>query len=795
MAVTESFKSGVGIVEQIGLDVIIDQIGLIPTVIGTAILIIVLLLSFFGGRRWIARAREASRPEIASNLRARIEEGNSTEDIRDTVDEKEDDVLSEATTRIEQRGDEITGENIKKELKLIEKESEEQDEPTGVLSDKGDKAPVARMNVAPQEIETHSDYIKIHGKNSTEKYSRTMMIAPYPNRVSYGWLDKLFTGGLEIEGADVRTSYHIWPRDTNVMLQQLNKRATRLTSRIRQKKDEGKIDTIDEEQKREKINSLRERLSSGETQVYDFALYIQIVAEDDESLADGTQEVKNMFSQANARVVPIKDRQLEAFRSGAPLGQDKIRQTQIMDMQSLGTTFPFIEPTRVESTGVLFGFHYTTNSPVIVDRFQLSGHNCLISGKIGGGKSYMAKLMMWRRLMMDPEIELMIVDPVGGFGDMVEAIGGQVISIDRDTVINPLEIREGQSGEDNLDEDPYDVKIRSIMGMFKQHFGQLEKKEEGVLRRAIKYAYLEKGITKNPHTHSREAPIVQDIIEILDKWSDGKPPQEFLDVDTEMMQYVSFVDSEEQGNSKATKRKNEREAQLAHDILLGLEEFKPGGQRSNLNGRTNIDMDARVVQFDLQNVVDANNAGLIMHVMIDYLFQRAKSTSSRSLITIDEAHYMFDNEGATNALNTFIRHSRHYKSGVTLISQTVDEFMDGQVKEIYDQCDIKLLMRHEDISDKAMESLGLAPPERTFVLGAQAGKTASHSECLLLTSNNESRRLRVYSNTLEHHIADPETVNVWTMLYKRGIVDWETIPSKKQSTVRSELSQSPAAVA
>lgn len=775
--------------DSVGLGSIADQFGAIPTLIGGITTFVIIAVGFIGGKSWLSRAKEASQKQITGELQDKIDEDSENSDITEDIAETNDDVLNEATERLEREGREITGANISEVLEEIEQEEKDENEsPTGLLYEEGDRSPVARMSIAPTAIEEEEDHLKIRNHDGEEFMVRTMIVSSYPDRVSYGWLDKLFTSGLDADGADVRTTYHIWPRDPDTMMSKLNQQATRLTASIRQKQKEGKINTMEEEQKRGKVNKLRDRLSKGATKIFDFALYVQVVAENKDALDDGTEELKQIFAQSNARVNALIDRQINAFKTGAPLGQDQVRKTQIMDQQSLGTTFPFIEPTRVQKTGVLLGFHHTTNSPVIVDRFELSGHNALVSGKIGSGKSYLSKLMMWRRLMMDPDTELMIIDPVGGFGDMVDAIGGQIVNVDKDTIVNPLEIKEADVRPDEMDDDPYDMKIRSVMGMFKTHFSgdtTLSKGEEGVLRRAIKFAYLQKGITKNPRTHSRESPIIQDVIDILTEIANGNSPNDYLDVSDDMMKYVGIID-EEVEESEAIKENKKRESGYAHNVLLGLEEFTQGGQRDNLNGHTNIDLDARVVQFNLENVVDANNAGLFMHIMLDYLFQRTKSSDGRSLVTIDEAHYMLDSEGATSVLNTFVRHSRHYESGVTLISQTVDEFMEGDAKEIYDQCDIRVLMRHEDIGDEAMEALNLEPPERDFVLGAQAGNTADHSECLLMTTDNGKRRMRVYSNSFEHHVVDGGSKNVWTFLYENDTVAWKTVPNDKKGIVKRE---------
>lgn len=781
------------IIEMMGLDPVADMIGVYPTLIGMVIVVIGIAAGMIGGKKLVQKARSASKKaESAVRLRDEIEEESSDAEIIEKVNEEDNDLLTEATRRLEQRGDDITGENLTAVLDEIAKEEseDENDGPVGLLDEEGDRGPVARMSVAPERVEEKSDHVVLHSSSGEKVWIRSMIISSYPDRVGYGWLDKFFTAGLESNGADARISYHIWPRDPETMIKQLNKKATRLTTSIRRKQKEGDIDTMEEAQKRDKINRLREQLSKGSTEIFDFALYIQVIAQSEESLIDGTEEVKQQMGKVNARATPLYDRQLDVFKSGAPIGQDRVRKTQIMDLQSLGTTFPFIEPTRVQPTGVLTGFHVTTNSPVVIDRFEMSGHNALVSGKIGSGKSYLTKLMMWRRLMMDPDTELLVIDPVGGFSDMVDALGGQIIRVDSNTIINPLEIKEAKEIEGDVEEDPYDMKIRSVMGMLRTHFSgerSLSKGEEGVLRRGIKYAYLSKGITKDPRTHSRESPTMQDVIEILGYIAEGKQPNEFLDVSDDVTAgFVDMVD-EEETVSESRKKNVEREASYAHQVLLGLEEFQHGGQRDMFNGHTNVDLENRVVQFDLSNVVDPNNAGLFMHVMLDYLFQRTKSFQGQSLITIDEAHYMLGEEGPLNILNTFARHSRHYESGMTLISQTVDEFMEGKAKEIYDQCDIRILMRHEDIGQEAMDALGLEPPERDYVLGAQAGNTAGFSECLLNTTKFGKMRLRVYSNQFEHHVVDGGADNVWTLLYEREEVPWDAIPDDKKPVVRREL--------
>lgn len=773
--------------ELVGLEIVAEQFGVWATFLMAVAFMVLLGGVTVGGVSWLSRVGEASKSHLPmSAVKDKIDDAETDAEVVSKIEETGDELLNEAVQQLQRDGKDLTGENISAKLDEIKSGRMSGTEgPMGVLDEKGDRAPVAKMNVAPAQIEPHRDRLTITPDVGESYEVRTMFISAFPSRVQYGWLEKLYTAGLETDGAHVRTSMHVFPRATDKMIDKLNNQAANLWSTINRKKKKGNVDTIEEKQQAEDVEKLRRRLSEGSTELFDVGFYLHIHADDKQSLNEATDEIKQFFSKKSARVTTLFDRQLDGYRTGAPVGQDLIRKTQTKDIESLETMFNFMESSSADPEGVLFGFRNTDNNPEIINRFSLSGHNMLISGKIGSGKSYFAKLALWRRMMMDAETEAIIVDPVGGFGEMVEAMGGQIITIDDSTTINPLEIKEERASAEG-DENLFKTKLRAVMGMFDTHFGEdnLTKGERGVLRQAIKFAYLEKGITTDPRTHSNESPIIQDVIDILREMANGKRPSEFLDVDEDNLHLVGIDPDREISEGTLRAKQNH-----ADQLILGLEEFTPGGQRANLNGHTNINMDARVVQFNLENVVDANNAPLIMHIMLDFLFQRTKASQRKSLVYVDEAHYLNKEESSMEVLNTFIRHSRHYQTGVTLISQTVDEYMHGMAKEIYDQMDIKVLMRHEDLGEEAEKSLGLSPNQRQFILSATAGNDdgSDFAEGLLMTSDSTPRRMRIFSNQFEHHVVDNDAMDPWSLLYSDGSVGWDSIPPQKRKRVIREL--------
>lgn len=549
------------------------------------------------------------------------------------------------------------------------------------------------------------------------------------------------------------------------MLRKLQKRLNQLRARLTRKREKNRTDTQQAESDLSTVESLIWDLITGETKLFDVAVYIEIVADTKADLGDRTEHVLELLAQANAEAVTLDKRQLDAQAAMAPTGADPIRNTQLMQETAAATMFPFIEPAVADPDGVLYGFDQT-NTPVIVDRYELSGHCKAIAGKIGSGKTYAEKSEQFRRLLIDPEIEVLALDPLGDFVEFAENLDGQVITFGGDNVINPLAI---QQAVDDTVEDPFRKKLRSVLGMFRTHFATrdgLSKEEEGILRRATRLAYLKYGITADPTTHSNPNPTLQDVLDILEHVADGDSPSAFLE-------YHDAADTgrvapivEEIGD-----RFRPTDAEHAYTVLVGLEEFQAGGESDNLNGRTNIELDARYIVFDMSMFADSGQAPLLMHVMLDWVYQRAQSSDRRTQVAIDEVHYLLRRSAAQGMLNLFVRHSRHFNTGVTLISQTVDEFLtDETSKEIFDQCDIKQVFRLEDISEAVATYMTLTPAEQSFIAAAQTGENSTYSESLLTVTGHGRKRIAIHSSEFEHHVLD-DACNPWSYLDSAGVLD------------------------
>jgi type IV secretory pathway VirB4 component len=765
--------------------------GLIPGIIlliGTGVMGIAIFMWMAGVSfsSVISHLPKISIPVISSG------KSESAPTLEETTNQE---IMRQAQEALEESDKEFTRHNLNKELERLSEEGEDTDgsvEPTEAVRNDRRRSRNTRVKLSLDVIDEEESYLRTVSETGEEKYRRIMFISEYPAEAEYGWLDKFTTRGLNAEGATIRMSYQIFPRDTSKSIKELQKRARQLKTSIRKKQEEKRVDTIEEGTQLSVVEELQKEIERGETKLFDLALYFEVVAPDKGTLDQATKEARQHMRESGATLVPAYDKQLKGFRSMVPYGRDLLKKRSVMTLESLGLMFPFTDRNIVDRTGTLLGINEDTQAPAIVDRWDLSGHNALITGKIGSGKSYLSQLMILRQLQSNTDLDVLVVDPTGDFTGLVGALGGDTIDITAGCTINPLDIKEIEDDSviDDIDGHPWNNKIDTVIAMFKAYFNDDERttteftrEREGVLRRALKYAYIEKGITKDIATHGRENPTISDLRRILYALSEGEDPQDFLQVPPEAQEAF-------RKRYQATYSEVSRDAisDHANSLYLSLESFREGGQYENFNGKSTVSLSGSVVQFDLSGISESENS-MYMQVVVDWLFQRAKGDPGKKVITIDEAHYMLRSPQALNMLNLFVRHSRHYNSGVTLLSQTVDEFVrNEQATDIYDQCDIRLLMHHARIGDESIDALGITDHDVGYVKAADKGNEAESSQCLAHVSSRGKMRIRVPSSDMEHHIVENK-LDHWTFAVASGAATIDEIPEEEQGRVQGKLEE------
>ncbi|MCI4349396.1 MAG: DUF87 domain-containing protein, partial [Thermoplasmata archaeon] len=335
--------------------------------------------------------------------------------------------------------------------------------------------------------------------------------------------------------------------------------------------------------------------------------------------------------------------------------------------------FPFVDESVVEEGGVLVGLLLDDASPVLLDRWRHASHSWGIFGATGSGKSFAASLLAVRSRWARPEVELYLLDPLGEFSRLSEILGGQTVRIAGGAGgrVNPL---DGGPFEKDLAEGAagFGAALRTL-------FPSLTDPESSALDVAI--------------TELRR--------------SEGPPPT--------LSDLIAAV----------------RGARPLPERLLGLLEVFRSGSLRHLDGPTTLDWNRTPLAFDLTGVSEAH---LPFHLtyLLDVLYARLRSSPNPKLVVVDEAHLLARHPATAEFLDRLVRHVRHFRTGLLLVSQNPDDFLGSESgRSLLRNLQATLLLRLPEVSDAARRFFGLTDAEAEWLPRSRLPKEAGYSEGLL----------------------------------------------------------------
>lgn len=568
-----------------------------------------------------------------------------------------------------------------------------------VLSHKGHKEEVDRSIAAPELVEIEKGLITVNSNPCILSY-----ISAYPAQVFEGWIADEFAW----KPYHLDCSQFIEPMQEEKVVAELSRKITQLEAKLGEMRSKGRVDTQSIEQELEHMYRYRDMLTARQTRLFTISTYFGVSARDKDTAEDVFSDFSKKMKSKGAQIKRIRYKMLDVFRSFLPENNDLLRRRILVDTEAAASCFPFVFPKLMQETGVLYGFDAATRAPVIVDRFSLAGHNEIVVGKIGSGKSFFEKLEMLRWSINDPKVKIFLVDPLGGFTDLADLLGAQRVRVGKVTM-NPLDIfvPEGQRPADVLRE-----KMMALMEFFSTFFEEelgspMDKTESGVLRKAILKAYDKKGY---------KGAIISDVITELG----------------------AVTESEE-------------EKHAASRLKAALQAFT--SELGMFNGNTGVDIRGRIVYFDFSQVEGVVKSPLLLHAVLTWISSRVRGEEGKKLVVVDEAHYFMKFKQIRTFLEREIRHSRHYKVGYTLISQDFREFTEYEEgKVILSNANIVVIFRLDSIPQEVKEMLGISRFGEQFVREAAQGKIAGYSSALLVLPGENCYHVNVLASPgeIEH---------------------------------------------
>jgi hypothetical protein len=339
---------------------------------------------------------------------------------------------------------------------------------------------------------------------------------------------------------------------------------------------------------------------------------------------------------------------------------------------AVAALFPFVDESVHEPGGILVGLLLDDANPVFLNRWAHASHSWGVFGSTGSGKSFTAGLWALRTRWVGPETQLFFVDPLGEFARLARALGGSVITVGpgRQERLNPLD--PVSTGGDR------DAKAGRVGTMLRALFPSLTDTEGALLDARLAQLYRE----------GRSDPVFSDLIAALAHCPGAERLSDLLDI------------------------------------------FRHGSLQY-LDGPTTVPLEGSCLALDLHGVPPEQ---LPFHLTyaLDALTTRLRADDRPKLLIVDEAHYLARHPATAEFLDQLVRHVRHYRTGLVLLSQNPEDFLTTAAgRSLLRNLRATLLLHLSEVSSDTRDFFQLTTAETEWLPKARLPGEVGYSEGLL----------------------------------------------------------------
>lgn len=407
------------------------------------------------------------------------------------------------------------------------------------------------------------------------------------------------------------------------------------------------------------------------------------------STGDSRQQLDNNIFRAsaitqkyNCALTRLDYQQEDGLMSCLPLGSNLININRGLTTSSTAIFVPFTTQELMQAgpESLYCGINAISNNLIMVDRKLLKNPNGLILGTPGSGKSFAAKREITNVFFATSD-DIMICDPESEYHPLVERLKGQVIKISptSNNYINPMDLNLDYS-----DENPLALKSDFILSLCELIVGGkdgLKPVEKTVIDRCVRRIYQHYLSAPEPGN----MPILGDLYEAL-------------------------------------RGQDEKEAQYIATAL----EIYVSGSLSVFNHRTNVNIDNRIVCYDIRELgKQLKKIGML--AVQDQVWNRVTANRSERKSTryyIDEFHLLLKDEQTASYSIEIWKRFRKYGGIPTGITQNVkDLLLSREVENIFENSDY-ICMLSQGAGDRQIlaKQLNISPHQLSYVTHSGEGE-------------------------------------------------------------------------
>ena len=425
---------------------------------------------------------------------------------------------------------------------------------------------------------------------------------------------------------------------------------------------------------------MMQELTENDQRMFLSQLTLIHLADDINQLNQDTDTLIAIGREFNCDFRTLYWQQEDGMNTALPYGLRKIHAMETNITKGVGAFLPFATQEIYHQQGIYYGSNAISRNPILCNRKNQLNGNGFILGVSGSGKSFAAKEEI-ASIALGTTDDIIIIDPEFEYAPLAAALGGEVIEISANSMhhINAMDMVQGYGDISN----PIALKSEFVMSLCDElkTNGHITANQKSLIDRCVEKVYRK--YLKTDYA--------------------GEPPT-LSDLYTELL--------------------NQKEAE-AHDLALSLELFTKGSLNIFAH-QTNVDMNRRIIVFDIHNLgKQLKSVGLL--VMLDALLNRViqnRRLGKRTWLYIDEIYLFFSNELSANFLSESWKRFRKYGALATGLTQNIEDCLHSQMARAMLANSEFLLLLNQSATDQAelARLLRISDEQMQYVTDAPRGQ-------------------------------------------------------------------------
>ena len=429
--------------------------------------------------------------------------------------------------------------------------------------------------------------------------------------------------------------------------------------------------------------SLLKELQSQNERMFLLTMLIMNTGRTPQELDTNVFQASSIAQKHNCNLRRLDFQQENALMSSLPLANNLIDIRRALTTSSTAIFVPFTTQELFQSgkESLYYGLNALSNNLIMVDRKALKNPNGLILGTPGSGKSFSAKREIANAFLVTDD-DVIICDPEAEYTALVQKFNGQVIHISPSSTqyVNPMDINLNYSEEDN----PIALKADFILSLCELVVGGkegLQPVEKTVIDRCVHQIYQR--YFENPLPENM--PLLEDLYNALLK----------------------------------------QEEKEAHHVATALEIYVKGSLNL-FNHRTNVDIDNRLVCYDIKEL-GKQLKKLGMLIVQDQVWGRVTANREAGKATryyMDEFHLLLKEEQTAAYSVEIWKRFRKWGGIPTGITQNVKDLLSShEVENIFENSDF-IYMLNQAAGDRQIlaKQLNISPHQLSYVTHSGEGE-------------------------------------------------------------------------